>query len=114
LKKDDLRVCSIPVGKIAGKAVRKSVSLTIWRCILSAELTDHFAHWDSRIPIKYPSQEKLRNHEDRCTNKCYKFRRAYCLARVTDKSRTKERINNISIRTKNDERINIKTSHKKS
>jgi len=44
---------SHPVGKIAEKAVFRSVFLTIWHCVLSAELTKthyyrlffgHFAH----------------------------------------------------------------------
>jgi len=45
-----------PVGKINEKAVCRSVFLTTWHCILSAELTkthsfrlffSDFAHWDS-------------------------------------------------------------------
>jgi len=54
------------VGKIAVKAVCRSVFLTTWRCILSAELTkmhsfrlfDDFAHWVTRptsLPINFPS-----------------------------------------------------------
>jgi len=38
---NELSRLSFPVGKIAEKAVCKSVFLTIWHCILSAELTKH-------------------------------------------------------------------------
>jgi len=46
-----------PVGKITEKEVRRSVFLTTWHCVLSADLTKHalfqtvffgdFAHWGS-------------------------------------------------------------------
>jgi len=45
------------VGKIAGKAVCKSVFLTIWHCILLALFGD-FAHWVSSLG-KSPNIDKV-------------------------------------------------------
>jgi len=55
---DMVFIFAIPVGKIAEKAVCRSVFLTMWHCILSAELTKmhcfrlffgDFVHWDNVI-----------------------------------------------------------------
>jgi len=57
-KGGDVKIC-ISVGKIAENAVCKSVILTTWHCIISAELAKtlsdcffgDFAHWVASIGL---------------------------------------------------------------
>jgi len=64
------------MGKIAEKAICGSVFLTIWHCILSAELTKmhssrlffgDFARWEARLEFEASPvvSHKNRSHGDR-------------------------------------------------